>query len=168
MSDMGLYYDRNKPDEDDEVIYNLCEDIRVLKEDVFTLRAKVAEFECRPEWLAVGDGTLHGAIDHWAERATKAEAKLAELEAGSERVQGVCISESGWPALVPIGSEDIDGRKPLYTTPQPVKGGVPNANRLFELGWRLAAEWADRDDLIADIDSPAYINDRDVMMARVG
>lgn len=31
-----------------------------------------------PEWAQAGDGTLHGAIDHWAERATKAEAERDE------------------------------------------------------------------------------------------
>lgn len=57
MRDMGLYYDKHKPDEDDEVIYNLCEDIRVLKEDVISLRAKVAELEAGSEPV---EFTCHG------------------------------------------------------------------------------------------------------------
>jgi hypothetical protein len=31
--------------------------------------------------------------------------------------------------------------------------------RFFELGWRTAANWMERDDLIADIGSPAYLKD---------
>jgi len=33
-------------------------------------------------------------------------------------------------------------------------------NKLFALGWISAASWAGRHDLIADIDSPAYLYDR--------
>jgi hypothetical protein len=36
----------------------------------------------------------------------------------------------------------------------------------FAWGWRTAALWADRDDLIADIESPAYIKERDDALAR--
>ena len=42
--------------------------------------------------------------------------------------------------------------------------GVTDANFAFEEGWRLAAEWAKRDDLVDDIGSPAYIRDRDAML----
>lgn len=30
----------------------------------------------------------------------------------------------------------------------------------YNMGWTAAAEWAKRDDLIADMDSPAYIKER--------
>lgn len=33
-----------------------------------------------PEWIKAGDGTLHGAIDHWHARAERAEAELASLQ----------------------------------------------------------------------------------------
>jgi|GEM_PF-1952698 len=36
--------------------------------------------------LAVGDGTLHGAIDHWQERALRAEADLAARQPAGEPV----------------------------------------------------------------------------------
>lgn len=36
--------------------------------------------------LAAGDGTLHGAIDHWQERALRAEAELAGREPVGEAV----------------------------------------------------------------------------------
>ena len=34
----------------------------------------------------------------------------------------------------------------------------------FQAGWRTAANWLNRDDLIADIGSPAYIADRDAAL----
>ncbi len=37
--------------------------------------------------------------------------------------------------------------------------------RVFELGWRTAASWADRTDLFFDTGSPAYIKDRDAALA---
>ena len=35
----------------------------------------------------------------------------------------------------------------------------------YKLGWILCANWAKRTDLYADIDSPAYIKDRDAALA---
>ena len=35
----------------------------------------------------------------------------------------------------------------------------PQRNADFEAGWRTAANWMNRDDLIADIGSPAYLAD---------
>lgn len=40
--------------------------------------------------IAAGDGTLHGAIDHWQERALKAEADAFEMAAGQ-----CCVKEGG-------------------------------------------------------------------------
>ncbi len=36
----------------------------------------------------------------------------------------------------------------------------PELDKQFELGWTVAAQWAEREDLISDIDSPAYVHDR--------
>lgn len=36
----------------------------------------------------------------------------------------------------------------------------------FAAGWRTAANWVERDDLIADIGSPAYVADRDSAIGR--
>ena len=40
-----------------------------------------------------------------------------------------------------------------------------NERRAFELGWRTAANWMERDDLHADIGSPCYIADREAALA---
>jgi hypothetical protein len=49
--------------------------------------------------------------------------------------------------------------EPLYTRPSPLPS-VP-VESAYELGFRRAAEWAGRDDLKFDTDSPAYLKDRD-------
>jgi hypothetical protein len=41
-------------------------------------------------------------------------------------------------------------------------------NADFEAGWRTAANWMNRDDLIADIGSPAYLDDRANALAASG
>lgn len=43
---------------------------------------------------------------------------------------------------------------------------APQAAALFEAGWRTAANWMSRDDLLADIGSSAYIKDRDAAIER--
>lgn len=35
-----------------------------------------------------------------------------------------------------------------------------DAERMFDAGWRTAANWMERDDLMADMDSPAFLADR--------
>ena len=42
------------------------------------LRERLAQSSEMDEAIAAGDGTLHGAIDYWQERALKAEARLAQ------------------------------------------------------------------------------------------
>ena len=37
--------------------------------------------------------------------------------------------------------------------------------RDFDAGWRTAANWMHRDDLLADMDSPAYLSDRAAAIA---
>lgn len=39
--------------------------------------------------------------------------------------------------------------------------------RAYELGWRRSAEWSKRDDLVSDIDSPAYKRERDEDLAHL-
>lgn len=39
--------------------------------------------------------------------------------------------------------------------------------KVYEQGWRRAAEWADADHLIFDIDSPAYVKERDYIIDKV-
>jgi len=45
--------------------------------------------------------------------------------------------------------------------PERVEALRADADKHYAAGWRTAAKWAERDDLISDIDSPAYIADRD-------
>ena len=37
----------------------------------------------------------------------------------------------------------------------------------FAAGWRQAAAWANRSDLLADVDSPAYVRERDNAIAQI-
>lgn len=37
----------------------------------------------------------------------------------------------------------------------------------FAAGWRQAAAWANRSDLLADVDSPAYMRERDIALAQI-
>ena len=41
------------------------------------------------EAIAAGDGTLHGAIDHWQQRADRAEAEVARLKDALRQANGV-------------------------------------------------------------------------------
>lgn len=50
---------------------------------------------------------------------------------------------------------------PLYASPPPASAPYVPLSDAFAAGWRTAASWAKRDDLHADIGSPAYISDRD-------
>jgi len=47
---------------------------------------------------------------------------------------------------------------------QPQQGAVD----AFDAGWRMAAAWADRDDLLADMDSSAYKTERGAALAAHG
>jgi hypothetical protein len=38
----------------------------------------------------------------------------------------------------------------------------------FDKGWVAAARWAKRDDLLADLDSPAYLRERDAALGTTG
>jgi hypothetical protein len=41
---------------------------------------------------------------------------------------------------------------------------APDRASDFECGWRVCASWAKRDDLLADIGSPAYVEERDAAL----
>ncbi len=48
-----------------------------------------------------------------------------------------------------------------HKLPEQVEALRADADKHYAAGWIAAAKWAERDDLISDIDSPAYIADRD-------
>lgn len=58
--------------------------------------------------LAAGDGTLHGAIDHWQERALRAEAELA----ARQPVRSSTVSDDMMDVVDRLGSEhdEVDPR----------------------------------------------------------
>ncbi len=41
---------------------------------------------------------------------------------------------------------------------------INELNRAYALGWLACSEWANRNDLVADIGSPAYVADREAML----
>ena len=55
---------------------------------------------------------------------------------------------------------------PLYRHPPEPARGAKRDQRMFIEGWRAAAEWANRWDLISDVDSPAWITRFDAAMAK--
>jgi len=67
------------------------------------LRARLAQSSEMDEAIAAGDGTLHGAIDYWQERALKAEARLAQKPEQAEPVQP---NEILFAVEIPEGYED--------------------------------------------------------------
>ena len=52
--------------------------LRLMDKAITALRDRLAQNREMDEAIAAGDGTLHGAIDYWQERALKAEARLAQ------------------------------------------------------------------------------------------
>lgn len=65
------------------------------------------------------------------------------------------------------GCEEIDGRA-LWTCRCPASGEqeLPAlSEEAYEAGWRTAANWMERDDIIADIGSAAYVADRTAALA---
>lgn len=61
--------------------------LRLMDKAITALRDRLAQNLEMDEAIAAGDGTLHGAIDYWQERALKAEARLAQKdEPSAERL----------------------------------------------------------------------------------
>lgn len=54
-------------------------------------------------------------------------------------------------------------------TPQPAPSPQPAVPvvEAFAEGWRMAADWANRDDLLPDMDSPQYAKERDERLAEL-
>ena len=77
--------------DNEKLIVQLTQELENTRSQYKKLQKRLGQYEARPEWIAAGDGTLHGAIDHWAERATKAEAKVAELE---DELEGLMHSDT--------------------------------------------------------------------------
>lgn len=63
--------------------------------------------------VAAGDGTLHGAIDHWQDRAKTAEARLAELERNEGTLLGMIRHQQDvLRECLPYVNESMAGRRP--------------------------------------------------------
>ena len=64
-------------------------------------------------------------------------------------------------AVWPVDSDDDRTSTPVYTHPPDHTALIKLAvEKAYEAGWVEAACWAKREDLIADIDSPSYVDDR--------
>ncbi|KOQ69943.1 hypothetical protein [Stenotrophomonas maltophilia] len=94
--------------------------------------------------LAAGDGTLHGAIDHWQERALRAEAELAARQPVGEPVAWMTHHDE--PMLFPTAAEaaayceDDEQPVPLFRSPA----------QAVDLGQFTDADvraWVERNDL---------------------
>ena len=106
------------------------------------LRERLAQSSEMDEAIAAGDGTLHGAIDYWQERALKAEARLAQKDEQAEpcvcgnsiksntehRTDGPCYRKE--PSAEPTRNEVISfllGEAPLdgvwFDEPHPTYKG---------------------------------------------
>lgn len=69
------------------------------------------------------------------------------------------------PAHIKLTKEVYEERI-LYTRPPEPARDAKRDQRMFIEGWRAAAEWANRWDLISDVDSPAWITRFDAAMAQ--
>ena len=120
-----------------------------FENSITALRERLAQNREMDEAIAAGDGTLHGAIDYWQERALKAEARLAQKDEQAEpcvcgnsmasttehRTDGPCYRKEPSAEPVAYRYRYIDGWRtngggpvngvhpvecqPLYTAPQP-------------------------------------------------
>lgn len=100
----------------------------------YYLNPQPAELSAIPtmaDALAAGDGTLHGAVEHWQGRALAAERKLAELsevsgdsgEFGAE-VVGSWAWLRGVIYAIPTRSEPIGGQQATYIELDNVLGWI--------------------------------------------
>ena len=94
--------------------------LRLMDKAITALRNRLAQNREMDEAIAAGDGTLHGAIDYWQERAFKAEARLAQKdEPSAEPVAYRYRYIDGWRTN---GGGPVNGVhpvecQPLYTAP---------------------------------------------------
>jgi hypothetical protein len=75
-----------------------------FENSITALRERLAQNREMDEAIAAGDGTLHGAIDYWQERALKAEARLAQKPEQAEPVQP---NEVLFAVEIPEGYGDV-------------------------------------------------------------
>lgn len=95
--------------------------INKLEQRLDEAESKISEFEALPEWVKAGDGTLHGAIDHWQNKAIEYKDKyLASLE---ERVNLQQHIQSALD-LIEIEGLDEEGR---------LRIGPDNTDKLIKL-----------------------------------
>ena len=113
-----------------------------FENSITALRERLAQNREMDEAIAAGDGTLHGAIDYWQERALKAEARLAQKDEQAEpcvcgnsiksntehRTDGPCYRKE--PSAEPTRNEVISfllGEAPLdgvwFDEPHPTYKG---------------------------------------------
>lgn len=81
------------------------------------------------------------------------------------------------PAPLPMGGQNFLPDRKCLTCGEPASKHVgfrcpeseaTASDRAYEQGWRNAAAWADRDDLVADIGSPAYLKDMRAALSESG
>jgi len=75
-----------------------------FENSITALRERLAQNREMDEAIAAGDGTLHGAIDYWQERALKAEARLAQKP---EQAGPVQPNEVLFAVEIPEGYGDV-------------------------------------------------------------
>jgi DNA repair exonuclease SbcCD ATPase subunit len=88
-------------------------------------------------------------------RYKEAEAKIIRLTAELEDLRQKDKDREAWKydAINVLKEWNADLEEELAQA-------QADADKQFELGWLVAAEWADREDLRDDIGSPAYLEDR--------
>lgn len=108
------------PDEAADIAAGLQHDAERGEETAALLRKAATVLAARQpvtmdDALAAGDGTLHGAIDHWQERALRAEAELAarqpvgrSFQAGVAEWMGQCFLPSLYSNMTERGDRLLE------------------------------------------------------------
>ena len=105
----------------DDGLYVLASDYETIKQRLAAAESKISEWEAAPDFVKAGDGTLHGAIDHWQNKAIEYKDKyLASLE---ERVNLQQHIQSALD-LIEIEGLDEEGR---------LRIGPDNTEKLIKL-----------------------------------
>jgi hypothetical protein len=63
-------------------------------------------------------------------------------------------------AAITAAIEFLDSSAPEPSADASAETRARTVEQAYELGWRAASDWTKRGDLISDIDSPAYLEDR--------